>query len=74
MTFTTPETLSHIGTSFVPRSLPVFYRALDKATLSGDVIDLTSVALSFTLSLFGAVAFGVSAYSNHETLYSIDRV
>ena len=74
-TFTTPETLSHIGASFIPRSLPVFHRALDKASATGEVIDFGNVARAFTLSLFGAVAFGVSAPSTTmQSTHSRKRV
>ena len=58
--FTSPETLSLVASTTIPRNLPVLFRPLDNMAHNGEIIDFAKLARDFTLALFGELSFDVS--------------
>jgi len=57
---TSPETLSLVASTTIPRNLPVLFRPLDNMAHNGEIVDFAKLARDFTLALFGELSFDVS--------------
>ena len=61
-TFITPPTLQHFTHSTLPHNLHVLLDPLDAAAKTTEIIDFDTLAMDYSLAVFGELAFDVSPH------------
>jgi len=60
MIFASPATIAYSNNTILPDFLTIFFDPLNKAAMTGEIIDFEALAFNFTLAHFSQLAFDVS--------------